>query len=312
MRFVPFYKGRKKKMQVFLDFLNTIFNQFWYTISTIGINDIIDIAIVAFLIYKAIEIFRETRAGTLIKGIAIILFIYLISDWFELAVVNWLLVKIASVAIIGVVIIFQPELRRGLERVGRSKFSKIIKGRGYADINSDIMDSIDAVCKASGEMQDSRTGALIVFERDTPLGEIIDTGTLINADASNRLLCNIFYPKSPLHDGAVIIRDGRIYAAACILPLTSSSDISSRLGTRHRAAVGISESSDAVVVVVSEETGIISIACNGKLERNFNTISANERLTELLFTIEEDDNERSFFGKISDKFNSKKEREGKD
>lgn len=298
-------------MQVFLDFLNTIFNQFWYTVTSIGINDIIDILIVAFLIYKAIELFRETRAGILIKGIIIIIAIYLVSDWFELAVVNWLFVKLASAAIIGVVIVFQPELRRALERVGRSKFSQLIKGHGYSDI-TDISLTIAAVCKASGEMQDSKTGALIVFERETPLGEIIDTGTVINAEASNRLICNIFYPKSPLHDGAVVIRDGRIYAAACILPLTSSANISSHLGTRHRAAVGISESSDAVVVVVSEETGTISIACNGNLERGYNAISAKERLNELLFTAEEDTGKSSFLKSFMDKFKGQEEGKGKD
>lgn len=297
-------------MQVVLDFINTIFNQFWYTITSIRIADIIDIAIVAFLIYKTIELFRETRAGTLLKGIVIVLLIYLFADWFELIVVKWILVKLASVAIIGVVIVFQPELRRALERVGRSRFSRFFKSGNYSDINDEFSLSINAISRAVGDMQDSKTGALIVVERDTPLGEIIDSGTLINADASSSLLSNIFYPKSPLHDGAVVVRDGRIYAAGCILPLTSSTEVNSHLGTRHRAAIGISEVSDAVVVVVSEETGIISIASNGKLERGFNSISAKERLGELLYTQEDEEVKLSLLKVIKDKFLNK--REGKE
>ncbi len=297
-------------MAAVFDFFQTIFNQLWYSISTIRFADLLDIAIVAFLIYKSIELFRETRAGTLVKGILIVLVTYVVSVWFDLVVIKWLLVKIASVAVIAVAIVFQPELRRALERVGRSNFKKFGMSSSYYSLNDEMVESINSVAKAAGEMQDSKTGALIVIERDTPLGEVIDTGIMINADVSSALISNIFYPKSPLHDGGVVIRDGRIHAASCILPLSSNPNLNADLGTRHRAGLGVSEVSDAIVVIVSEETGTISVACNGAIERGYNSITLREKLRELIDTSNENDRRKSFVstlvGNISDMFNKKK------
>lgn len=258
----------------------TIWNHMVYAVSNIRFpHDIIDILIIAFIIFKAIEFLRETRAGQLVKGIIMLLVIYIIADWLELAILEWLLSNIVDSAIIAAAVIFQPELRRVLERVGRTNFNK---GQLLGEEHDYISQSIDCITRAAGIMQDQKIGALIVFERKTQLGEIINTGTVVDATPSVSIVNNIFFPKSPLHDGAMIVRDGRIHAAGCILPLTQQTDINASLGTRHRAAIGMTENSDAVVLVVSEETGIISIVSNGKIERNFNAISASEELNRLL------------------------------
>lgn len=199
---------------------------------------------------------------------------------------KWILSRFVDYIIIAIAIIFQPELRRILERVGHTKF---VSAHGSSLESDPLEDCIDKVSRAAGIMQESKTGALIVFERSTQLGEIIDTGTVINADPSVQMINNVFFPKSPLHDGAMIIRDSRLYAAGCILPLTQREDISSQLGTRHRAAIGMTENSDAVVLVVSEETGNISIVSNGQIERNFNAISARAKLGKLLLSDAEDE-----------------------
>ena len=258
---------------------NTVYNlwnQILYAVSNMRIPyDIIDILIIAFIVYKAIGFLRETRAGQLVKGMVILLVVYFAANWWNLASLKWLLSKVVDSAIIAMAVIFQPELRRILERVGRTKF-----GRGQMlDDESDVLSQcIDNVSKAAGVMQEQKIGALIVFERTTQLGEIINTGTVIDAEASVSMVNNIFYPKSPLHDGALIVRDGRLYAAGCILPLTQREDLSSQLGTRHRAAIGMTENSDAVVLVVSEETGNISLVSNGQIKRNYNAVSAGAEL----------------------------------
>lgn len=257
-------------MDNILNAIVSFWNLIVTVISGISVFDIIDIIVVAFIIYKCILFFRETRAGQLIKGIGILLIVWLLSQWLGLVTMKWLLYKIFDSALILAVILFQPELRRALEKVGRSKISLFSKNAGD---NEDIESSISAICKAAGTMQDQRVGALIVFEKNTQLGEIINTGTVIDADVSSALITNIFFPKSPLHDGAMIIKNGKIAAAGCILPLVQNDQLNASLGTRHRAAIGISENSDALVVVVSEETGIISIAENGDLKRNFNTVT---------------------------------------
>lgn len=252
-----------------------LWNQIIYAISNIRVFDIVDILIVAFIIYKAIEFLHESRAGQLAKGILFILFLYAFAIVFKLGVLRWLLSAIVGSAIVALAIVFQPELRRILERVGQVNL-------GQTSTNSSeterILESIDKICKAAGTMQENKIGALIVFERKTQLGEIINTGTHIDAHVSTSLINNIFFPKSPLHDGAVIIRDGRVCAAACILPLTQGNDLSSQLGTRHRAAVGMTENSDAIVLVVSEETGTISIAYDGVIKRDYNVATAYEEL----------------------------------
>ncbi|MEE1238829.1 MAG: diadenylate cyclase CdaA [Acutalibacteraceae bacterium] len=254
------------------------FNQIIYAVASMRVSDIVDILIMAFIIYKAIGFMRESRAGQLAKGLIVLFLIYFIANWWNLATMKWVLSRFVNYIIVALAIIFQPELRRILERVGHTK---LVGTQG--DLTDEPMENcIDKVCRAAGNMQENRIGALVVFERSTQLGEIINTGTVINADPSVSMVGNIFFPKSPLHDGAMIIRDGRLYAAGCILPLTQREDISSQLGTRHRAAIGMTENSDAVVLVVSEETGIISIVSNGKIERNYNSISAAEELRRLL------------------------------
>ena len=256
------------------------FNQILYAVASMRIPfDLIDILLMAFFIYKAIEFLRETRAGQLAKGLFLLFALYFLANWWKLATRKWVLSRFVDYIIIAVAIIFQPEIRRILERVGHTK---LVGGQGQMMDSEPIEVCIANVSKAAGIMQENKIGALIVFERSTQLGEIIDTGTVINATPSVQLINNVFYPKSPLHDGAMIIRDGRLYAAGCILPLTQREDLSSQLGTRHRAAIGMTENSDAVVLVVSEETGNISIVSNGQIKRNYNAISANEELHRLL------------------------------
>lgn len=271
-----------------LDALIAFWNQIVYAVSNMRFPfDIIDILIIAYIIYKAVGFLRESRAGQLVKGIAILLVVYLIAVWWKLPTLNWLLARVVDSLIIAVAVIFQPELRRILERVGRTNFAK---GQLFEAHTNPMVECIDSVCKAAGIMQEKKIGALIVFERKTQLGEIINTGTLIDSKTSIAMINNIFFPKSPLHDGAMIIREDRICSAGCILPLTQRQDISSQLGTRHRAAIGMTENSDAVVLVVSEETGIISIVVNGFITRNYSVVSAQAELQRLLIDGEEKEN----------------------
>ena len=286
----------------------TVWNHIVYAVSNMRFpQDIIDILVIAFVIFKAIEFLRETRAGQLVKGIIMLFVIYAIADWLGLAVLEWTLSKVVDSVIIVAAVIFQPELRRILERVGRTNFKTGLLLDGEQD---EISKSIDCIARAAGMMQDQKIGALIVFERKTQLGEIINTGTVVDAAPSVSVVNNIFFPKSPLHDGAMIVRDGRIYAAGCILPLTQRTDISSALGTRHRAAIGMTENSDAVVLVVSEETGIISIVSNGQIKRNFNSISASVELNHLLLS-EENVEKDNFVKKVMKLFTKKEKGEDK-
>ena len=273
-------------MSAVLDTIYTVWNQFVYTLSNVRFFDIVDILVIAFIIFKAIEFLRETRAGQLVKGIVLLLALYAFAVIFKLAVLRWLLSAVFGSAIVAVAIIFQPELRRLLERVGQTRIRNIQSGTNKTE---SVIEAVDVICKSASQFQKTKTGALIVFERKTQLGEIINTGTVIDAQVSQSLIGNIFYPKSPLHDGAVIIRDGRIYAASCILPLTQSTAFSSQLGTRHRAAIGMTENSDAIVLIVSEETGTISLAFNGQITRNHTPESAFEVIKEnLVFNNEQE------------------------
>lgn len=283
----------------------SFFSQIIFSIINIRIFDIIDILIVAFIIYKVIEFMRETRSGQLIKGIIVLLVVFLVSNLFKLITLKWLLYKIFDYAIIIAVIVFQPEIRRMLERVGQSNITPFGKMQNYDSKNQAIAKCVDSICKATSVMSDKRIGALIVFERKTMLGEIVNTGTVINAEPSYEMICNVFFPKSPLHDGALIVRDGSLYAAGCILPLTANNDLNSQLGTRHRAAIGMSENSDAVVLVVSEETGTISIAVNGKITRDFNTVTLKEELYNQLL-VEEEKEKTTFTKKIFEVFKKNK------
>ena len=259
--------------------LYALWNQITYAVSNIRFFDIIDILVVAYLLYKAFVFLRETRSGQLVKGLVVLIVVYALAKWWQLAVLEWILSVLFNSAIIILAIVFQPELRRILERVGRAKFNV---GKTTIAGDNDIFEAVENVGRAARLMSESRTGALIVFERETQLGEIINTGTVTDAKISVPAITNIFFPNSPLHDGAVIIREGRLYAAGCILPLTENNNISASYGTRHRAAIGMTENSDAVVLVVSEETGNISIALNGEIKTGYNAVTAVERLNRLL------------------------------
>ncbi len=286
-------------MGSFFSSLAGVFEQVFFALKNIRVFDIIDILVIAFVIYKCVDFFKKSRAGQLMKGVFMLLIIFLLAQWLDLVTLKWLLNKLIDSAIVVVAIIFQPELRRVLERVGRGQLggSRVIN-----DESENLLHCIDAVCKSCASMQEQKIGALIVFERSTLLSEIADTGTLIDAEASTQLISNVFFPKSPLHDGALLLREGRLLSAGCILPLTSNENINSSLGTRHRAAIGLSENSDAAVVVVSEETGTISVAVNGEIKRNYNMITLREELNRLLFVDESRSAGDSFFTKIKNKF----------
>ena len=243
-------------------------------------KDAIDVAIVTLLLYALIKLVRDTRAGQLVKGIILLVALYLLSFYGDLLMLNSILRAFLQSTVIMVVILFQPELRKALEQVGHSKAVQSITSNlgGKSRDGSETRAAIEGVVEATAILQQLRMGALIVFERQTKLGEIISTGTLVDAGPSGQLIANIFFNKAPLHDGGMIIRGGRVCAAGCILPLTASDSVSAELGTRHRAAIGMSENSDAVVVVVSEETGQISIALGGRLTRNYNRLTLAETL----------------------------------
>jgi len=241
--------------------MSEIFNNI---ISGVGITDVIDVIIVAFVIYKVLGFIRETRALQLVKGLLILVLITVLSDKFNLYTLNWILRNTMTLGVIALVIVFQPELRRALEYVGRSKFIT----PQFAQMDKERVKVITAaIIKAVDYFSSNKVGALIIMERETVLNDIAETGTQINAEISTELLGNIFYEGAPLHDGATIVRGDRIYAAGCVLPLTQSKTLSKDLGTRHRAGIGITENSDAIAIIVSEETGIISIAVDGKLSR---------------------------------------------
>lgn len=241
--------------------MSEIFNNI---ISGVGITDVIDVVIVAFVIYKVLGFIRETRALQLVKGLLILVLITVLSDQFNLYTLNWILRNTMTLGVIALVIVFQPELRRALEYVGRSKFIT----PQFAQMDKERVKVITAaIIKAVDFFSSNKVGALIIMERETILNDIAETGTMINAEISTELLGNIFYEGAPLHDGATIVRGDRIYAAGCVLPLTQSKTLSKDLGTRHRAGIGITENSDAIAIIVSEETGIISIAVDGKLSR---------------------------------------------
>lgn len=225
---------------------------------------------VAILIYICIRIIRETRAILLAKGLIYLAIVYGIVNLIGMEASSFILKSIFSNILIILVILFSPEIRHILEQVGHGATAKSIKAiihPGVAVELAEINDAISAVCKACSDMSDKRIGALICFENNTMLGDVISTGTEIHAKVSKELVETIFFPKSPLHDGAMVIRDGQVYAAGCILPLTKKT-VSSALGTRHRAGIGLSEESDAIIIIVSEETGAISVVKNGVLDRD--------------------------------------------
>ena len=252
--------GRLNWQSVLESFFSA-FNQF----RTISFIDIIDILIVAYIIYRVMKLLKDTSAERLVKGIIVLVGIMLLASMLHLTMISWLLQQALSVGVFAVVVVFQPELRRLLEQIGKGNFSRLIVP---ADAPDEVESMITATVSACADMSRTKTGALIVFERRERLGEIISTGTMVDAAPSAELIKNIFFKNSPLHDGAMIVRAGRVCAAGCVLPLSGNQSLSRDLGTRHRAAVGMSESADSVLVVVSEETGSISVAIGGMLKRH--------------------------------------------
>ena len=266
-------------------------NFFNNIVSSIGLNDVLDIAIVAFLVYKVLGFIRETRAEQLAKGLVVLVICTLLSDFLKLYTLHWLLSGVVSVGLIAIVVIFQPELRRALEHLGRSRFANIM-----SDIDKEeAKRMVTEIVRAVESMSASRTGALMVIEKEITLNDIVETGTVIDAYISAEMIGNIFYEGAPLHDGALILRGDRLYAAGCVLPLTQNKELSKELGTRHRAGIGITENSDALVIIVSEETGVISLAQNGELTRFLEGKKIEKTLLDLYL---QEDSKSSLTGKI--------------
>ena len=297
--------------------LNKVFEaiaSWWEWMVSIAMNfqfkDAIDIIIVAFLIYGVVKLVRETRAGQLVKGLFLLVILFIISSYFNLVMVSRVLAYFFQFAFVAILIVFQPEIRKALEQVGRNNVGQsiaaVVTGRDRSYDRAQIRKAINAVVDGVGILQQLKMGALIVFERKTKLGDIIETGTQINCEPSGQIVGNIFFNKAPLHDGAMIIRDGMIHAAGCILPLTKNTSVSAELGTRHRAALGVSEESDAVVVVVSEETGQISVAVNGVVARRFTRDTLRDVLEGYLIPQEEASTVRRKFDVLKSKRTVKK------
>ena len=297
--------------------LNKVFEaiaSWWEWMVSIAMNfqfkDAVDIIIVAFLIYGVVKLVRETRAGQLVKGLFLLVISFIISSYFNLVMVSRVLAYFFQFAFVAILIVFQPEIRKALEQVGRNNVGQsiaaVVTGRDRSYDRAQIRKAINAVVDGVGILQQLKMGALIVFERKTKLGDIIETGTQINCEPSGQIVGNIFFNKAPLHDGAMIIRDGMIHAAGCILPLTKNTSVSAELGTRHRAALGVSEESDAVVVVVSEETGQISVAVNGVLARRFTRDTLRDVLEGYLIPQEEASTVRRKFDVLKSKRTVKK------
>ena len=257
-------------MQFYLSFAERMDEIGKAILSFNSISDILDVLLVAFVIYSAIKLIRETRAIQLAKGFALLLVIYAVVSLLRMQVSTYMFSMVFSDILLVLVVIFSPEIRHALESVGRSSVSNFnffgFKNSEELRRQEQLRAMVNGVTKACADMSDKKIGALMVFEKESILGEIIQTGTRVDAEVSAELIGNIFYPKAPLHDGAAVLRDARVCAAGCILPLTKN-QVSSELGTRHRAAIGMSEQSDALIVVVSEETGSISVAHKGTLKR---------------------------------------------
>lgn len=252
----------------------------------IRFRDIIDILIVAYLIYKLFTLIKETRAEQLSRGILTIFLFAKISGILKLYTINWILENTLTIGVIAILIVFQPELRRGLEYLGRTKFFS----KGFLDLRTREDNSmVEQLVNAVASLSRQKIGGLIVIERETGLSDIVETGVKINGILTSELLINIFIPNTPLHDGAVIVKNDIIKAASCFLPLTKNQDISNELGTRHRAALGISEESDSITIIVSEEIGSISVAESGELSRHVDIKTLEEILTKLYDYNEVDD-----------------------
>ena len=273
------------------DQIRNALQSFFNVMQSIGIVDVIDILLLAYVVYLALKLVRETRAGQLVKGIALLVAVYFFSGVIGLKAIQYIIRKVLSAGLVAIIVLFQPELRRALERFGQTTLhlSRLTIGS-----NEDVVQkwerAIPAICASAEQLSATRTGALIVIERNTKLGDLLnDSTTVLNSEPSETLFGTIFFPNTPLHDGAVVMRDGMILAAACHLPLPQKDAlIDKRLGSRHRAAIGMSENSDALVIVVSEETGQISVAQNGILTRNYTRESLEALLRTTLIPAEKE------------------------
>ena len=255
-------------------------------------EDALDIAIVSYIVYKMIGFIRETRAMQLIRGLVIIIVAFFVSDIFNLYQLNWLLKSLFTMGLFAVVVLFQPELRRALEQVGRKN---LMNTNSFRNIDKNkAVETVDSLVSAIDDFSATRTGALIAIERETMLNDIIETGVVVDAEISIRLLGNLFYEGSPLHDGGVIIRGARIHAASCVFPLTEKKNIGRNLGTRHRAGVGLSEVCDALIIIVSEETGVVSIAEDGKIRRFVDLKTIEKMLLNMYLP-----SERGMYGRVA-------------
>lgn len=249
-----------------------------------SIADFLDICLVTFIIYHGIKLIRETRAMQLVKGLLFVGVAYLVVYQFQMQSSTYIFRLVFQNVFIVLIVLFQQEIRQVIERVGKSKFSALgsfIRGND-AQRDSIVNEAVIEIAKAVQRMSDKKTGSLIVFEKEMHLGDVINTGIAVDAKVTHELIGNVFFPNSPLHDGAAIVREGRLLCAGCVLPLTKNDSISSDLGTRHRAAIGMSETTDAMVVVTSEETGTISIAYKGELRRGFTEAELREVLLDYL------------------------------
>ena len=268
------------------------------------VQDTLDILMVTLILYELFKLIRKTRSVQIFKGLAILFVVYILVLIFDMPVMKSIFGTIFSSALVIIIILFTPEIRNVLERMGRSSPFKLFSQKQYSDVSSS--QAINSVCAACSEMSDDKIGALIVFERKSMLGEIMKTGTMINADVSSSLVRNIFYPKSPLHDGALIISAGRAASAGCILPLTDTRNLDAKFGTRHRAAVGITEQSDAAVVVVSEETGAISFVNRGRIVHDITSGELRDYLLNAL-DIEQNNEKKTIFSSLKNKKGGKKD-----
>lgn len=281
--------------------MDTIFAHVLTFFTVLRIADIIDIAIVAFVFYYLSNLIREARVWQILKGVIFFLLATWISDLLNLNTINFILVNTMQVGILALVILFQPELRRILQQIGRTNFEFFFKGEKV-----DSVKTASEITKAACALSRARLGALIVIEGNSGLGDIFGTGTELNATVTSDLLITLFFDKTPLHDGAVVISNNTIRYAACVLPLTRDESLSRELGTRHRAAIGLTENCDAAVIVVSEETGIISIAQNGKLTRNFSEPDLLEAVTKIFRGDDVSDDKAKIHNKWREIINGKK------
>ena len=272
-------------------------NKIWNNFQSIQQNpmNLVDILLVAFVVYEILVVIRKTRAAQLAKGAVVVLVVYALANLMNLRTVVWIMQSVLQIGFLALIVLFQPELRRALEQMGRTdKWAATLfkNRRDDPSLRAKWQNACLAICDAAEQLSDTRTGALIVLERNSNLSEIIRTGTPLNADVNREMLGTIFYEGTPLHDGAVVVRDGVLKAAGCVLPLSDNLEIGKDMGTRHRAALGMSENSDAVVVVVSEETGIISMAKNGVLIRRLDRQNLFNLLQEELVPPETAENQK--------------------